>query len=322
MTTSRHASEQTLKDAIRDAAHWYAVLNAPDVTKADQRRWQQWLADAAIHRLAWREVERVRDSMHRVPGELAAPALQRAILTRRQMLTRLGMVALAAPAGALAWRLAPWERWHSQYATATGEQRTVVLADGSQLMLNTRTSVDTDYDPRHRLIHLHDGEIMVQSAPDPRRPVRPLIVDTRQGRIQALGTRFAVRSEGPYTRVTVLADAVRVTIANQPDSRLVHQGEEIRFSESALSTKRPAPASAASWVTGKLMVVDQPLRELLAELGRYRRGHLSCSDAVAGVRVSGTFPLMDTDRSLNLITEAFPLRQRRLTDYWVTLLPV
>ena len=69
------------------------------------------------------------------------------------------------------------------------------------------------------------------------------------------------------------------------------------------------------------MVVDMPLRALLAELGRYRRGLLACSDAVAGLRVSGTFPLADTDRALSVITEAFPLRQRRLTDYWVTLLP-
>ena len=321
MTTQPGIGE-ALKDAIRDAARWYAVLNAPDVTPADQRGWQQWLADAPEHRLAWREVERVRDSLQRVPGRLAAPALQRATLTRRQVLTRLGMVAMAAPVGALTWQLAPWERWRAQYVTGIGEQRTLVLADGSQLMLNTDTRVDTDYAPHHRLIRLHDGEILVQSAPDPRRPSRPLLVDTPEGRIQALGTRFTVRRDAGQTRVTVLADTVRVTSANHPDGRLVQQGEEIRFTERALPPTRPAPASAASWVTGKLMVVDMPLRALLAELGRYRRGHLACSDAVAGLRVSGTFPLADTDRALSVITEAFPLRQRRLTDYWVTLLPV
>lgn len=319
--TSRQTGGQTLKDAIRDAARWYAVLNAPDVTPADQRGWQQWRADAPEHRLAWREVERVQDSLQRVPGRLAAPALQRATLTRRQVLTRLGMVAVAAPMGALTWQLAPWERWRSQYVTGIGEQRKLVLADGSQLMLNTGTHVDTDYNPRHRLIRLHDGEILVQSAPDPRHPSRPLLVDTPEGRIQALGTRFTVRREAGQTRVTVLADSVRVTSATHPEGRLVQRGEQIRFTGSALPPVRPAPAGAASWVTGTLMVVDRPLRELLAELGRYRRGHLSCSDAVAGLRVSGTFPLMDTDRALSVITEAFPLRQRRLTDYWVTLLP-
>ena len=320
--TTRQGIGETLKDAIRDAARWYAVLNAPDVTPADQRGWQQWLADAPEHRLAWREVERVQDSLQRVPGRLAAPALQRATLTRRQVLTRLGMVAVAAPVGALTWQLAPWERWRAQYVTGIGEQRKLVLADGSQLMLNTDTRVDTDYNPRHRLIRLHDGEILVQSAPDPRRPSRPLLVDTPEGRIQALGTRFTVRREAGQTRVTVLADTVRVTSANHPDGRLVQQGEEIRFTAGDLPPTGPAPAGAASWAGGKLMVVDMPLRALLAELGRYRRGLLACSDAVAGLRVSGTFPLADTDRALSVITEAFPLRQRRLTDYWVTLLPV
>lgn len=319
--TTRQGIGETLKDAIRDAARWYAVLNAPDVTPADQRGWQQWLADAPEHRLAWREVERVQDSLQRVPGRLAAPALQRATLTRRQVLTRLGMVAVAAPVGALTWQLAPWERWRAQYVTGIGEQRKLVLADGSQLMLNTDTRVDTDYNPRHRLIRLHDGEILVQSAPDPRRPSRPLLVDTPEGRIQALGTRFTVRREAGQTRVTVLADTVRVTSANHPDGRLVQQGEEIRFTAGDLPPTGPAPAGAASWAGGKLMVVDMPLRALLAELGRYRRGLLACSDAVAGLRVSGTFPLADTDRALSVITEAFPLRQRRLTDYWVTLLP-
>jgi len=320
--TTRQGIGETLKDAIRDAARWYAVLNAPDVTPADQRGWQQWLADAPEHRLAWREVERVQDSLQRVPGRLAAPALRRATLTRRQVLTRLGMVAMAAPLGALTWQLAPWERWRAQYVTGIGEQRKLVLADGSQLMLNTGTHVDTDYNPRHRLIRLHDGEILVQSAPDPRRPSRPLLVDTPEGRIQALGTRFTVRRDAGQTRVTVLANTVRVTSANHPDGRLVQQGEEIRFTAGDLPPTRPAPAGAASWAGGKLMVVDMPLRELLAELGRYRRGLLACSDAVAGLRVSGTFPLADTDRALSVITEAFPLRQRRLTDYWVTLLPV
>ena len=135
--TTRQDIGETLKDAIGDAARWYAVLSAPDVTPADQRAWRQWLADAPEHRLAWREVERVRDSLERVPGRLAAPALRRATLTRRQVLTRLGMVAMAAPMGALTWQLAPWERWRAQYVTGIGEQRKLVPVSYTHLTLPT-----------------------------------------------------------------------------------------------------------------------------------------------------------------------------------------
>ncbi|AFT69503.1 Anti-FecI sigma factor FecR [Alloalcanivorax dieselolei B5] len=319
--TERAALSEELKNAIRDAARWYAVLQSPEVTRADQRAWQHWLTRAPSHRLAWREVERVQASMTRVPGAVAAPVLRDAALSRRELLNRLGMIAVAAPLGLLAWRLAPWQQWQAQYTTATGEQRPLVLADGSQLMLNTATRVDVDFSANHRRISLHRGEILVQTAPDPNSPVRPFLVDCPQGRVQALGTRFLVRREGDETRVTVLEKAVRVRPSGGDSSRDIHQGEQLCFTRDQLGQTLPARANAGSWVTGNLMVVDMPLRELLHELGRYRQGHLSCGDAIADLKISGSFPLSDTDRALNVISQTFPVRQFRLTAYWVTLVP-
>ncbi|MGJ3257485.1 MAG: FecR domain-containing protein [Alcanivorax sp.] len=314
------ATSQELKNAIRAAARWYAVLQSPDVTHGDQRAWQHWLAETSSHRLAWQEVERVQTSLTRVPGQVAAPALRGAALTRRELLNRLGMIAVAAPLGLLAWRLAPWEQWQAQYATAIGEQQPLILADGSQLVLNTATSADVDFTPSQRRITLHRGEILVQTAPDPQHPARPFQVDTPQGRIQALGTRFTVRSEGDETHVAVLEKTVRIFSGNH--SRDIHHGEQLRFTRDQLGQTTPARISAGSWASGNLMVVDMPLAELVVELGRYRPGHLACSTAVADIKVSGTFPLADTDRALALISQTFPVRLRRLTPYWVKLLPI
>lgn len=313
------AASQELRNAIRDAARWYAVLQSPDVSHADQRAWQHWLTEASSHRLAWQEVERVQASLTRVPGQVAAPALRGAALTRRELLNRLGMIAVAAPLGLLAWRLAPWEQWQAQYATATGEQQSLILADGSQLVLNTATSADADFTPRQRRITLYQGEILIQTAPDPQLPARPFLVDTPQGRIQALGTRFTVRSEGDETRVAVLEKTVRVFTGNGNNRRDIHHGEQLRFTRDHLGQTTPAHSSTGSWASGNLMVVDMPLGELVKELARYRSGHLACSKAIAGIKVSGTFPLADTDRALALISQTFPVRQRRLTPYWVKL---
>lgn len=318
MTTSL-VNNPELRNAIRDAARWYAVLQSPDVTHAEQQAWQHWLIEAPSHRLAWQEVERVQTCLTRVPGQVAAPALRGAALTRRELLNRLAMIAVAAPLGLLAWRWAPWEQWQAQYATAIGEQQPLILADGSQLVLNTATSADVDFTPSQRRITLHRGEILVQTAPDPKRPPRPFLVDTPQGRIQALGTRFTVRSEGNETRVTVLEKAVRVVNVSGNERRDVRQGQQLRFSANHLHPVSHSPSGAGSWTSGNLMVVDMPLQDWVAEISRYRPGHLACSDATAGIRVSGTFPLADTDRALTLITETFPVRQRRLTPYWVTL---
>jgi transmembrane sensor len=78
-------------------------------------------------------------------------------------------------------------------------------------------------------------------------------------------------------------------------------------------------ATAASWEQGMLAVRDWRLADLVDELGRYRRGVLRCDPAVAGLRVSGAFPLNDTDASLRLLEKTLPVRVSRITPYWTTV---
>ncbi|MFK3815647.1 hypothetical protein ACI2KG_03385 [Pseudomonas sp. NPDC089407] len=67
------------------------------------------------------------------------------------------------------------------------------------------------------------------------------------------------------------------------------------------------------------MANEQRLDTLLAELGRYRSGWLRCDPAVAGLRVSGTFPVDDSDKALRAITSVLPVSIVRRTRYWVTV---
>ncbi|MGA9704425.1 MAG: iron dicitrate transport regulator FecR, partial [Pseudomonas sp.] len=53
----------------------------------------------------------------------------------------------------------------------------------------------------------------------------------------------------------------------------------------------------------------------------YRRGVLRCHDSVAGLRVSGAFPLGDTDASLRLLQDTLPVKISSLSGYWVTIEP-
>lgn len=66
---------------------------------------------------------------------------------------------------------------------------------------------------------------------------------------------------------------------------------------------------------------DMPLADLIAELARHRPGVLRCHPAVAALRVSGVFPLRDTDASLDLLIQTRPLALRNRTRYWVSVEP-
>jgi hypothetical protein len=76
--------------------------------------------------------------------------------------------------------------------TASGQRRSFTLDDGSRLGLNSHSAVDLLFDADQRLLVLRRGELLIQVAPDPHRPLR---VRTAQGQVQALGTRFLVSQE-------------------------------------------------------------------------------------------------------------------------------
>jgi transmembrane sensor len=64
-----------------------------------------------------------------------------------------------------------------------------------------------------------------------------------------------------------------------------------------------------------------PLGDFVTELARYRSGHVACDPAVAGLRVSGTYPLADTDRVLAILGKSLPVAVEYRTCYWVRVVP-
>ena len=70
-----------------------------------------------------------------------------------------------------------------------------------------------------------------------------------------------------------------------------------------------------------LVAQGQPLAAFIEDLGRYRRGHLACDPALAGLRVSGTFPLENTDKIIAAVADTLQLEVQHFTRYWVTFKP-
>jgi transmembrane sensor len=214
-----------------------------------------------------------------------------------------------------------------------GEQKTITLDDGSRLVLNTATAVALKFTATERRLHLIEGEILVATAKDDAshpfasrplasRPVasRPFIVSTAEGELWPAGTRFSVRQMQDDTRLAVFEGAVHIHTEGGRQG-LCEAGMETRFNATTIHASVPVHELAAMWEHGMLAARDMPLAELVEELGRYRPGILRCHPDVAQLRVSGAFPLTDTDASLALLVKTRPLTLRRLTRYWVSVEP-
>ncbi|WP_294732537.1 FecR domain-containing protein [uncultured Pseudomonas sp.] len=307
------------RQVLEEAAEWLMRLSEGDLSPSQQDEWEQWRSSSPERHHAWARAQVLQGKLGGLPRSLAMSALDRpSNPARRSALAKLATLLAVMPAGWGGWKLLEAQQWTADYRTAVGQQRTLTLADGSQITLNTATAIDVLLDAHQRLINVRDGEILVQTAAD----TRPFLVSTRQGRMQALGTRFTVREWPTHTRLAVLEGAVRVDLpkANGVATLIVNAGQRTDFSAQAFSALLPADSSVSAWAQGMLMADNLRLADFVAELARYRRGFVRCDPAIADLRISGSFPVNDTQRTLDMLVHTYPITASgHLNGYWVTL---
>jgi len=312
-------------DVLEEAAEWLMRLSDNGLSDNERAEWERWKVSSPERDRAWSRAQLLQSKLGGLPSSLAMSALDRpSNPERRAALGKLALLLAVIPAGWGSWKLVESGRWSSDYRTAVGQQRELTLADGSRITLNTDTAMDVLFDGQQRLIHLREGEILVQTAPDTASVPRPFLVITRQGRMQALGTRFTVRELGPRTQLAALEGAVKVELAEnrQTAPLIVNAGQRTDFSSQTFGALTAAGRYVGAWAQGMLMADKMRLADFVAELARYRRGFVRCDPAIADLRVSGAFPISDTQRTLNMLVQTYPvLATGHLNGYWVTLSP-
>jgi transmembrane sensor len=332
MTTSQpgtsHGAAALPHATLAEAAAWFALLRSGEATPADQARWHDWLAAGAAHREAWAQVERISlrfAPLHNSPDpEVAVSALATArqrLATRRHVLRTVGCMVGGGVAGWMAWRCTELPllaaHWTADHRAASGELATRVLADGSRIWLAPGAAVKLHDDAQTRRLQLLAGQLFVETAPD---AYRRFIVDTPQGRLRALGTRFHVRLR-PDARATlaVYDGAVELRTAGSAATTVVQAGQQRHFDAQTLDGATPADPNGRTWTRGILLAQDMALGDVLAELARYRPGHLAVAPEVAGLRVHGSFPLTQSDRALAMLAGILPIRLRQPLPWWTAV---
>jgi len=230
----------------------------------------------------------------------------------------LGAVALFGAGGLLAWRALPVDGLLADYRTGTGERRELRLADGTLLWLDSASAVDVKIDAQGRQITVHSGEILIDTE-HAARGLPPLRVATVHGTVRPLGTRFIVNRQEGRTQVAVLRHAVALQAAAGGDEVILQAGEQGTLDSSGARHAGAITGEPDAWTRGLLIVDNWRLGDLIDQLDRYRPGRLRCDDAVASLRVSGAFPIDDTDRALAAVERALPVRISRFTRYYVSV---
>ncbi|MDD0844881.1 FecR domain-containing protein [Pseudomonas sp. Gutcm_11s] len=302
-----------MKAVLGEAVDWYVRLNDSTSGEQTQAEWRHWLAADARHAEAWTRMEQLQRSLGQAPAGITGQTLEQARRSRRTVLKGLATLAGVGLLGWQGYRVSPFS---ADYATRIGERRSLTLADGSRLQLDTDTRIDLRFDAAQRQIRLLQGNLLVDAASDN----RPFNVISAEGLVHTQDARFAVRQFDGRTQVLVERLAVQIIPSLSPPPAVsLAAGQGLSFDARACEAAQPAPVDACAWTNGMLVAVDWRLDALLTELSRYHHGYLGCSPEVAGLRLSGAFAVDDLDAVLHLLQESLPLRARQVTRLWTHL---
>lgn len=309
----------------REAADWFVRLNQRKVDRQDVVAFSEWRRDpfnaGAFERL---------DALWGAAGTLAHDPEIVALTEALKAEARQGPKTTAPPRRSPGWRglgalagallltalVGGW-LWVQPRAlsTAVGERRTVVLADGSELTLDTASRVTVRLRGGQRRIELLEGQASFSVAPD---PTRPFTVTAGQTRVIALGTRFDVRRDGDGARVVL--EEGRVRVATTAADWTLAPGQGVDTGD---ARPRPAPVDVprqTSWREGRLIFERAPVSEAVAEVNRYSRHKIELEPGAVGEgTVSGAFDAGDQDGFLSALTALYPLRVDRAPDGHVVL---
>lgn len=311
--------------SLEQAADWYVRLHADAAGSADWQQWRAWLDRSPRHQTAWSYIESVSQRFAPLrAGEprAASAGLQAALAPpRRRHLRTLALLSGGLLGGWLAWRHTPLRdellALAADYRSPVGQVRATRLADGSDLWLDTASAVDFDDGAAERRLTLLRGEILVSAVA----ASRPFVVATPHGRLRTRAARFGVRLLEHATRLTVFEGMVDVRTASRGDTSTLPAGSQVSFNATDIGPPRPIDPGADAWTRGMIVANDMRLDELVAELARYRRGHIGVAPEAAGLRVMGTYPLDDSDRTLQLLARALSLRVEQKLPWWTSLAP-
>jgi transmembrane sensor len=354
-----------------EAAHWWTLLHGDGASGTERREFLCWVSRSPERIQAYLEMERlmaalqspkvawpdtpaedlIREARSSSDAASAPPVLPRrwaadgpcaASRGRRRMSLKwklsLGAIAAGIAAGVVALWLLPLPAASQRYATGPGEQRSILLADGSRITLNSASSVDVDLGRHRRLVRLLSGEALFQVSHD---PTRPFDVHADGAVVRAIGTEFDVDLQARYAAVTVLQGRVAVMSGEQA-SLPVPAGGPPTTGGPALQAF-PAPAGAlllgvaqrviinsagmgnpqhvndlsaiTAWTRGQLVFESRPLGEVVAELNHSTAKRIVIvSSRLRRRQVTGVIQLDDPDSLLSFLSDVPGVVIRRAGD--------
>ncbi|WP_174430625.1 FecR family protein [Burkholderia metallica] len=180
-----------------------------------------------------------------------------------------------------------------------GQQASLPLDDGSEVLLNTDTSVRYLNRLRSREVVLERGEALFKVAHN---MWRPFSVRAGNAEVRDIGTTFSVRRQPVGVDVAVLEGAVTVSLpgTRKPVQLVANQAIRTNGADVAVAD----PDVLVAWKDRRMDFNGASLTSVVSELQRYRAAPIIVADERAGrARISGGLSIADVDQLLRTLPQ-------------------
>lgn len=296
------------------AAEWLEQRAFGRWADSDAAALDAWLQDSVDHQVAFYRLEfswerTARLSALRSDLPRSRKAKPRDWMGHVKLMTAAIAIAALFAGGVYEYAFAPQGR---TYATNIGGRKILTLPDGSQIELNTNTSVRLAADETGRKVWLTKGEAFFQVHHDAAHPFTVVVGDHV---ITDLGTKFLVRRQPDGMTVSLIEGSARVEAVG-PDAQAqatdLKPGDIARATHASVSVSHTQIAkleTTLGWQHGVLIFHETSLADAAAEFNRYNRKQLIVPDPViAKLTVDGTFPSTRVETFARLARDVLGLR--------------
>lgn len=206
------------------------------------------------------------------------------------------------------------------YRTAKGEQKTIFLADGSQILLNTDSELTVELQMFRRKVQLAKGEALFIVKHN---PVRPFEVAAGNGMIRDIGTRFDIYTQANQVDVAVLEGEVDIVTHQEQSPVALSAGQAASYDQQGKVRPKSITNQQAitAWEQGKLIFIEQPLEDVLNQITRYHAVEFQIADPkLRSIKISGSFKTSNLQLLLETLEAGFPIKAQFLDSRHVRLL--
>lgn len=317
---TKHRKNSNHPSIDEQASTWFVRLRADDVSFEERQEFDRWLQQSDAHAHAYNKIANLW-GMLKTPAQNVQTILQSEksppTIHRRRISTGRAVSFLLVLLVVIYQLPEQFQNWRSDYHTAAGEQLTITLSDGSQMILNTDSALTVDYSTQQRKLELLRGEAYFEVEPD---KSRPFVVTHGAIAAKAVGTAFSVKAQDHAARVVVSKGVVEVS---------AERTESVLLAKTQASNYRPMQHNKVvsndiskefSWQHGQLVFTQQPLEAVIDEVNRYRKGRIVLVNPNLKSRiVSGVFDITDADAVVAGLTATLQIKSATLANRLVMI---